>query len=121
MRNRSFLLLCGNTNRSKFYLSSLAQRKDIDLEIIYYGYDPSDADKQGDLVPSKSTMEYFSSVDYCLPDLKESLIRMIQRTGLNCTYIEECDVNSQKILEIIRSKAPNFIVFSGSKCSLLKI
>lgn len=113
MSNKSFLLLCGNTNRSKFYINLLAQRKDIDLELLYYGYDPNDADVKGSLVPSDSTVEYFNSIDYSLPDLNDSIIRLIQKTGLECTYIEESDVNSPLILEIIKSKAPNYVIFSG--------
>ena len=113
MKKKSFLLLCGNTNRTRFYLDVLISIQNLNLDVLYYGFNNEEKGIKSVIPPSESTVEYFKDLAFNLPTIEDSLEKMISEAGLSCVFVEDRDVNSTEVLSRINSKKYDYVIFSG--------
>ena len=110
---KKYLLLCGNTNRAKAYLTSLKDFKEVEISVLLFGSE-EDIQKLANLPsPDQNTKMYLESNHIQLPNFNSSITDIIDQTGFENSVILERDVNSKVILDGIASSDADYVIFAG--------
>lgn len=107
------LLLCGDTNRSKFYASILKKQTKCNITGLLYGIEKQKKAKHTFLNIDKNTQEYFNFVGLKVPDLNKDIETFFKENKWKYSMVEERNVNHEIILDKINSIDYDFVVFAG--------
>lgn len=106
------LLLCGNTNRAKSYVSILSSIKDAKFEGLIYGIEEREKNKEK-IIIDDSTKSYLNNINCTIPNLNIDIRNAFDSNKWKYKVSSEKDVNSQLILDKIKDVEADIVIFAG--------
>ncbi len=107
-----FIFLAGNTTRSKAYLQLLVKEECYPSLSIIFVEDKEKTMREEEGWDLQDQSVYFNE--------KEPIIITLKRKQLNYIIVEEKDINSNTILQILRNLDQQYIIYSGYGGAILK-
>ncbi|PTX42616.1 methionyl-tRNA formyltransferase [Christiangramia gaetbulicola] len=110
------LLLAGNTLRSNSYAQYLAASS-CKVEGLFYGFEEREYS-----VPklNRDTEQFFDDNNILIPDFQIGIENVFERNKWKYQHINDYDVNSQSVVERVKSISPDLIIFSGYGGQILR-
>lgn len=110
------LMLAGNTLRSNFY-SQYLNASSYKVEGLFYGFHEK---KYESPQLNYETKNFFIKNNLMVPNLEKTILEVFDNNKWGYQHIKENDVNSLKIINKIKSAAPDLVIFSGYGGQILK-
>ena len=112
------LILCGDTNRAKAYLTKLTEMKDVTFKGLIYGVRDLEVPQEKTIL-EEHTKAYFIENKLTIPNLDESIVTGFKKRNWEHEIITERNVNSIEVIEKINSFNADIVVFAGYGGQLL--
>lgn len=113
MMLKGMAMLAADTARSKAYLQAMERSSLMPERCVVYSQDIEATRRSADgHIRADHDVEFF--------DLDEPILSTIDRMAVPCTFVEERDVNSRAMIDVISAMTCDLIIYSGYGANVLK-
>lgn len=110
---KNFALLAADTARTKAYLHAMIQEDILPEKCIVYSDNISKMQEDAEQYKkNKCDNKYF--------DIDMPVLSFVQEVGISCVLVENKDINSEQIKNVIKSLQQRYLIYSGYGGYILK-